>query len=80
MGDREKISRVCHSIIRLRSCLILAMSLIAVRTVKRVHLERLTSVGPVRLCMSKHTSNEVGWWSGKVSSEEPKAKRYAGIG
>ncbi|KAK8539546.1 hypothetical protein V6N13_034839 [Hibiscus sabdariffa] len=34
---------------------------------------------PVRLCMSKHTSKEVGWWSGKVSSEEPKAKRYAGI-
>lgn len=27
--------------------------------------------------MSKHTSNEVGWWSGKVSSEEPKD---AGIG
>jgi hypothetical protein len=45
-----------------------------------VHLERLTSVGPVRLCMSKHTSKEVGWRSGKVSSEEPKAKRYAGIG
>lgn len=43
-----------------------------------MHLERLTSVGPVRLCMSKHTSKEVGWRSGKVSSEEAKAKRYAG--
>lgn len=25
-----------------------------------------------------HTSNEVGWWSGKVSSEEPKAKHQSG--
>lgn len=35
----------------------------SVRTVKRVHLERFTSVGSLRLCMSKHTSNE----GGKVS-------------